>query len=49
MVKDMDIAGNKQKLGEAIKKVVPLCSNCHRMIHRNINKMLSIEELKALL
>lgn len=49
MVKDMDIIGSKQKLGEAIKKVAPLCSNCHRMIHRNRDKMLTIEELKAML
>jgi len=49
MVKDMDIIGSKQKLGEAIKKVAPLCSNCHRMVHRNRDKMITIEELKALI
>ncbi len=49
MVKDMDVIGSKQKLGDAIKKVSPLCSNCHRMIHRNKDKMLTIEELKAMI
>lgn len=49
MVKDMDIIGSKQKLGEAINKVAPLCSNCHRMVHRNKDKMLTIEQLKAIL
>jgi len=48
-IHEMDIKGNKQKLEEALKKVSPLCSNCHRMIHRNRNKMLTIEELKSLL
>lgn len=29
--------------------LVCLCSNCHRMIHRNKNQILTIDELKALL
>ncbi len=29
--------------------LVPLCANCHRMIHRRNNDVLTIEELKALL
>ena len=33
-------------IGEAIKNVKPLCSNCHRMIHRNVNNPLTIEELQ---
>ncbi|MDO8517585.1 MAG: HNH endonuclease [Nanoarchaeota archaeon] len=49
MVSEMDIHGNKQSLGDAIKKVAPLCSNCHRMIHRNRDKMLSVEDLKKIL
>lgn len=31
---------------EAISKVKPLCPNCHRMIHRRREEMLSVEELK---
>jgi 5-methylcytosine-specific restriction enzyme A len=29
--------------------LVPLCSNCHRMIHRRKDEVLSVEELKLLL
>lgn len=29
--------------------LVPVCSNCHRMIHRTRNRILSIDELKALI
>lgn len=29
--------------------LVPVCSNCHRILHRHKEKMLSIEELKKLL
>ncbi|WP_139891389.1 EVE domain-containing protein [Bacillus sp. D386] len=29
--------------------LVPVCSNCHRMIHRKKNEVLSIEELKGIL
>lgn len=33
----------------ALENVIPLCSNCHRIIHRNKNQMLSIEELQTIL
>ena len=29
--------------------LVPVCSNCHRMLHRKRNKVLSIEKLRSLL
>ena len=45
----VDERGVKEKLPDALKKVVPLCSNCHRMIHRKRKKLLSIEELKQLI
>jgi 5-methylcytosine-specific restriction protein A len=45
----IDENGIKQKLPDALKKVVPLCSNCHRMVHRNREKLLNIEELKKIL
>jgi len=32
-----------------LKDLALVCSNCHRMIHRNPNDWLSLEELKALL
>ena len=41
--------GFESYIGEAVDKVKPLCSNCHRMIHRYTKKPLSISELKALL
>jgi len=45
----MDIEGEKVTVDEAIKKIATVCSNCHRMIHRVKEKMLSIEEIKSLL
>ena len=38
--------GFKAYIPEAIEKVRPLCANCHRMIHRNPKRPMSIEELK---
>jgi len=43
-----DIKGASDKISEAIKEVSPLCSNCHRMIHRKKDKMLTPEELKEM-
>jgi 5-methylcytosine-specific restriction protein A len=31
------------------KDLIPVCSNCHRMIHRDINNVLTIEELKEII
>lgn len=45
----MDRGGSEQDLKDALKKVVPLCSNCHRMVHRNKDKSLTIEELKKII
>lgn len=45
----MDIQGNQQKLRDALKKVIPLCSNCHRMMHRKPNHILTVDELKKLI
>lgn len=36
-------------LPEAVKRVKPLCSNCHRMVHRDRKAPLTIDELKALM
>jgi predicted HNH restriction endonuclease len=38
----------KKTVVEALDNVVPLCSNCHRMVHRN-KKSISIEDLKLLI
>lgn len=29
--------------------LIPLCANCHRMIHRNRNEVLTVDSLKAIL
>lgn len=42
----MDTKGVKTILSKALKKIVPVCSNCHRMIHRKKGQMVSIEALK---
>lgn len=34
---------------EALKDLIPLCSNCHRMVHRKKDKPLSLHELKQIL
>ena len=34
-------------LHEAVKNLIPICSNCHRMIHRNWKKPLEIQDLIA--
>lgn len=40
---------NEEKEIDPSKDLVPLCSNCHRMIHRKKDSILSIEELKNIL
>ena len=34
---------------EALKDLIPLCANCHRIVHRNKEKPLSFQELKDIL
>ena len=34
---------------DAANDLVPVCSNCHRMLHRNRDKVLSVEELKGII
>lgn len=38
--------GDTEFISEAVKNVKPLCANCHRMIHRNPKKPMTIDELK---
>jgi predicted HNH restriction endonuclease len=33
-------------LEEALKNLVPLCANCHRIVHRQKENLLSLDELK---
>jgi hypothetical protein len=34
---------------EALKDLIPLCANCHRMMHRKKDKPLSVEQLREIL
>lgn len=40
---------SKKSKNIELTDLVPVCSNCHRILHRNKEKMLSIEELKQLI
>ncbi|HUC01917.1 MAG TPA: HNH endonuclease [Candidatus Paceibacterota bacterium] len=44
-----EASGEKMAADEALKKVVPLCSNCHRMVHRQRNNILKISQLKKII
>lgn len=39
----------KQSLERALKNVVPICSNCHRIIHRKKANVLNVEKLKKII
>lgn len=39
--------GMEEYLAEAVERIKPLCANCHRMIHRNPRRPLTIRELEA--
>jgi predicted HNH restriction endonuclease len=36
-------------VNDALKDLIPLCSNCHRMVHRKKDSPLSIQELRKML
>lgn len=39
----------EKTIKDALNNIVPLCSNCHRMIHRNRERMLTVDELIRLI
>ncbi|NQU77272.1 HNH endonuclease [Candidatus Falkowbacteria bacterium] len=39
----------EQNLSEALVNVAPVCSNCHRIVHRKSDKLLSIPSLQDLI
>jgi len=41
--------GTSMFIEQALQNVVPLCSNCHRMIHRERNAPISVDELKLII
>ena len=45
---EKDVKGERQALSEILTRVVLVCSNCHRMIHRRKRHMLGIGALKKL-
>ncbi|WP_240522446.1 phage lytic cycle repressor MrpR family protein [Bacillus toyonensis] len=40
---------NKEMKINPTKDLVPVCANCHRIIHRNKNQILSIEQVKQII
>ncbi len=40
--------GDPVDLMIAIERVVPLCANCHRMIHRRLGVIIALQELRAI-
>ncbi|MCK5043730.1 HNH endonuclease [Candidatus Pacearchaeota archaeon] len=45
----VSVGSVSQDIKDALRKVVPLCANCHRMIHRKKEQLLSPEELKRII
>ena len=45
----MEIEGTRTTLEAALGKASLLCSNCHTIVHRRRNQMLSMEELRSVL
>jgi 5-methylcytosine-specific restriction enzyme A len=39
----------ERKIQDALKEVIPLCSNCHRMVHRRKGFVLSLDELSEII
>lgn len=48
-VHEMDLTGERFQLNRALKKVVLVCSNCHRMIHRKKDRIIGIDQLKEMI
>ena len=44
-----DDEGLESLISEALESLKPLCSNCHRMLHRNPKEPLSVAQLKKLI
>jgi len=42
-------SGERLSLKDALDKLAPLCSNCHRMIHRQRDNILYIQQLKEII
>jgi len=47
-IKPLSTVGNQIRI-DPEKDLIPVCSNCHRMIHREKDNILTVEEVKAIL
>lgn len=48
-LKPISLSGEtRTEIQEAIKKVIPLCPTCHRLVHKNPKKVMTLSELRAL-
>ncbi len=48
-VHTMNPSGELLPVEEALDKLAPLCSNCHRMVHKDRKNLLSVSDLKGIL
>lgn len=48
-IKPLSTYDGKEVNVDPYKDLVPLCANCHRMVHRNKDEVLTIEELKEII
>jgi predicted HNH restriction endonuclease len=44
----MEVEGQAATLADALKKLVPLCSNCHDMVHRRKGELLPVGKLRQI-
>ena len=48
-VHEMNPQGTQIRIEEALIGVFPLCSNCHSIVHRDRNHLMSIDELRRII
>lgn len=48
-IHEYDIKGKKINTILALKKLIALCSNCHRVIHREKDRIISLRELRKVI
>jgi predicted HNH restriction endonuclease len=48
-IHEHDIEGEREDFEKIIKTLLPLCSNCHRMVHRDPNYILSLKALQEII
>lgn len=48
-IHEYEISGEKGTVETSLKNLAPLCSNCHRMVHRKKGELISPENLKDII